>query len=379
MKILMLTSEFPPHRGGVGTYAAELARATAELGHEVTLLAPDYGMDQRQADARLPYRMIRFPGGPNRAIDILDKARIVRTLARSGADFDVVHALDWPFFLPLALSAYRGRARCLLTFHGTEINKMRRPSRAAVLRLCSFWDGWAEVITNSRFTARHLLSTFPEARQCSVRAVPLGVRSREASSLPDRQDARETLGLADDTFVLVSLGRIVERKGQHVTAGALKLLPDSVLRRLHWYVIGPSKDDVYFERIRRVARELTCATTFTGDLPPEAVEQHLAAADLFCLPAVWGRRGEFEGFGLVYLEAALFAVPSVATTLGGIPDAVLDGETGILVPPSDTRALADAILALHSDPQLRMSLGARAQVHARSATWEAVAQKTYAP
>ncbi|WP_419827850.1 glycosyltransferase family 4 protein [Sphingomonas sp.] len=376
MKILMLTSEFPPFRGGISTYARELAEAAAGRGHEVTVAAPAYGGDRTGEDGALPFRVLRFPGGANTPRAILDKIRWTRRLARRER-FDVVHAIDWPFFLPLALSRYRRKARALLTFHGTEVNMMRRRSRAVLLKAVRFWSGWATSVTNSRFTAEHLLRTFPELDAATVRAVPLGVRPPEGAA-PDRESARAALGVGADDVLMMTLGRVVERKGHHVLADALRLLPQEVKARLVWHVVGPENDAAYAARIKAAAAETGVRATFAGGLPGPEVERVFAAADLFCLPAVWGRNGEFEGFGLVYVEAGLRGVPAIGTRLGGIPDAVVDGETGLLVPTDDTAALADAIARFVEQPELRRRMGAAARRYAEGMTWARVAELTYA-
>lgn len=376
MKLLLLTSEFSPFRGGIATYTLELAHAAAALGHDVTVAAPDYHADQSKDDAALPFKVIRFPGGPNTARAIAGKAAWTIKHARRHR-YDVVHAVDWPFFLPLALSRYRASARCLLTFHGTEINMMRRRSRTIILGLTRFWNGWATCIANSHYTAEHLLKTFAELDPAKVRAIPLGVRAPDDVAPIDRAPARAALALADDDFLMVTLGRVVERKGHHVAAKALELLPPDVQDRLIWYVVGPENDPEYALRIKALTAGSSVRCVFTGGVPAAEVETILSAADLFCLPAVWGRQGEFEGFGLVYLEAGLRGVPSIGTMVGGIPDAVLDGVTGLLIPPDDAAQLAEAITKVKRDPGLRRKLADQALEHARSSTWGKVAEDTY--
>lgn len=378
MKILMLTSEFPPFRGGIATYAAELAGAAAALGHEVTLAAPDYGADQSAEDAARCYRVVRFPGGPNTARAILDKIRWTRRTFRQG-DYDIVHAIDWPFFLPLALSRFRGRARCILTFHGTEINMMARPSRRPLLSLLRFWNGWAEYVANSRFTGEHLFRLFPEARaRGRLRAVPLGVKLPAGVQTPQRQAARREAELAQDDIGLLTVGRLVERKGHHLLVEAWKRLPDSLRARIVWHVVGPDIDPDYAARVKQAAQEAGMRARFTGPISAERLEGLFAASDLFCLPSIWAADGQFEGFGLVFLEAGLRGVPAVGTLSGGIPDAVIDGQTGLLVPESDVAALATALQRLCEDDALRARLAAQAKAYAENCTWEYVAAQTYA-
>jgi phosphatidyl-myo-inositol dimannoside synthase len=374
--LLMLTSEFAPFKGGIATYTRELAQAAAAMGYAVTVVAPDYHADQSAVDAALPFRVFRFAGGPNTAKAIVMKTRWTARFARRNR-FDIVHAVDWGFFIPVALSAFRRRSRCLLTFHGSEINTMARPSRRKILSAMRFWSGWATCVGNSRFTADYLRQCFPQVPADTVRAVPLAVRPTGNDTPFDRAAERKGLNLSDDDFAMVTLGRIVERKGHHVAVSAIRLLPEADRKKLVWIIIGPETDAEYAARIRADAATLDVRVRFTGGVPEEMLITLLRASDLFCLPAIWGRGGEFEGFGLVYLEAGLRGLPSIGTQLGGIPDAVIDGETGLLVSPDDAPALAAAITKLQNDTALRLRMAQNALTHAQAQTWDKVMRETY--
>lgn len=377
MKLLILAGEFLPFRGGIATYAREMAEAATDLGYDVTVAAPNYNADQSVIDAQFPFRALRFPGGENTARGIIEKVFWTRRLAHRER-FDIVHAADWPFFIPLSLSPFRWRARCLVTFHGTEINQMRRKSRARVLNAIGFWHGWALAIANSRFTADHLRRTFPQQRADRLRAIPLGVRPPALLGAIDRAAVRAELGFSPDDFIVLSLGRVVRRKGHHVTAAALSELPEALRTRLVWYVVGPDIDPDYAAAVKASVAAGCVRAVFAGGLSDDALERAFTAADLFCVPSVWGANGEFEGFGLVYVEAGLRGIPSIATTVGGIPDAVIDGETGLLVPPEDPVALAAALVKLWEDAALRRRLSAAALEHALRSDWRAIAERTYA-
>ena len=100
------------------------------------------------------------------------------------------------------------------------------------------------------------------------------------------------------------------------------------------------------------------------------------ASDFFCLTGLPDTTGRVEGFGLVYLEAGAAGLPSIATEVGGVPDAVLADETGILVPPS-VESISQAIAELAADRGLRAILAAGASAHARALSWERCAATTY--
>lgn len=376
MKILLLTSEFDPYRGGIGAYAREIALAASELGHKVALVAPDYFTDQSALDEGFPFSVRRYRGKIPSWSKLPARIRLVRAIA-ARENFDIVHAVDWPFYLPLALSSYRRRSHCVVTFHGSEINFMRHPRRAIPVALSRFWTGWADYVANSHFTAGHLLQTFPQTPKDRVRAIPLGVNASWLCGRVDRAEARARMNIADERFVLVSLGRITPRKGHMIVCEALTRLPPEIAGRIEWRIVGPSVEEGYAAALRRAIAAARIDATFHGALEQGEIELLLSAADVFCLPWFWDDQQQFEGFGLVYLEAGAIGLPSIASNSGGVPDAILDGKTGLLAPPNDSAAVAAAIRHLFENPRRRAELGAGARAHAQASTWTRVAQETY--
>jgi phosphatidyl-myo-inositol dimannoside synthase len=376
-KILLLTSEFDPYRGGIGTYARELALAAVELGHNVTVVAPDYAADQTAADRAFPFEVRRYHGTTPSWSKLPERIRLVRSIA-SKETFDWVHAADWPFYLPLALSPFRRRTRCVVTFHGSEINLMRSPRRAIPVALSRFWNGWTNYVANSRFTAEHLVRTFPQTPKDKVFAIPLGVNASWLRGRVDRAEARARLNLPPDRFVLVSLGRLTPRKGHMIVGKALASLPPEMSRRIHWSIVGPAYEGDYAAALRQTVAASEIDGVFRGVLSQSEIELLLSAADAFCLPGFWDNKEQFEGFGLVYLEAGALGVPSIATDTGGVSDAVIDQISGILVPPNDVAAVAAAIRRLFENPDERAALAEGARAHAERSPWTRVARLTYA-
>lgn len=377
MKILILSSEFDPYRGGIGTYARELALSAVELGHTVEFVAPDYGSDQSALDQTFPFRVRRYAGGQHTMKDLPAKIRLVRNIAKEAEGFDLVHAVDWPFFVPLALSGFRGRAKCLVTFHGTEITYMRKKQRSLPLGLLRFWSGWTRYVTNSRFTTKLLMDSFPAIKESEVMTIGLGVRNSWREGRLERSLARQQAGIASDRFVIISLGRVVRRKGHLVLAEALAKLPRDIAEKIDWFVIGPHYDEQYISELRAASESLPARASITGPLPEMDLKRLLSAGDLFCLPGYWDDSGQVEGFGLAFVEAGAFGLPSVATDVGGVPDAVLHGKTGLLVKPRDPVAVAEAILRLYRDEDYRMELARGAVRYADDATWTNIANETY--
>jgi glycosyltransferase involved in cell wall biosynthesis len=264
----------------------------------------------------------------------------------------------------------------MLTLHGTEVIYMQHARRRRLLDLLGFWQpGWARWIGNSRYTRDLALRAFPLAPR-DVAAVPLGVADEWRAGRVDRTRARASLGLGDEA-VIVSLGRLVPRKGHAVLAEALALLPPALAAHVRWWVIGPSIDGEHAQALRARAATLPVSTEFLGALSDDDLKRRLSAADLFCLPGYQDEEGRVEGFGLVFLEAGAYGLPSVATRSGGIAEAIEDGETGLLVPERDALALARALERLLADEPLRLRMAVAAEGKAAKATWHRVMEETY--
>ena len=374
MNILLLASEFAPTRGGIGTYAREIASAAVDLGAEVTVIAPDYGGDTAALDRSLPFEVRRFRGRLHSMRDLPSK--ILLTHGCIGAErYDVVHAADWPFFIPVALSRHLTSARILMTVHGTEINETQKVLKRLAIRTAGVFGPRTEIAANSRYTRELFRERFAVDPQ-RIHAIWLGVSDFWFGPHRERAATRAAHGIAPDRIVIVTVARITRRKGHPVTLAALSTLPRALRGKITWLVIGPDGEDDYVQQFRSLAAQADCDIRLLGALPDEQVRDIYGAADFFCLTGVPDSSGKVEGFGLVYLEAAAGGLPSVATAIGGVPDAVLAGKTGLLVPPSIGN-IARAIARLAEDADTRSFLGAGAAAHARALSWQRCAAETY--
>jgi phosphatidylinositol alpha-1,6-mannosyltransferase len=168
---------------------------------------------------------------------------------------------------------------------------------------------------------------------------------------------------------LLSVGDVKPRKGQHASLAAFAL----VKRRLpaaRYLIAGLVKPNPYFQQLQDfIAGRGLQDVTFLGAVPDEELQRLYAQSSLFVLtPEQSGL--QFEGFGLVYLEAGAYGLPVVATRSGGVPDAVKDRETGLLAEPGDTDGIAAALLRLLTDGELLRQMGRANRLWAETLTWE---------
>jgi len=374
MKILLLTSEFAPLAGGIGTYAGEIAAAATELGAEVTTVAPDYGQDSRAADSALPFEVQRYPGAVHSMRDL--PAKIMLARKHIAADrYDIVHATDWPFFIPVALARRLTDARVVMTVHGTEINEIQTPLKRLAIRTVGVFAPGTLIAANSNYTRNLFQSHFPVQQQCA-RTIPLGVSDFWFGDRQSAAEIRRSHQLGADRIVMVTVARLTRRKGHLVTLEALARLDSDIRRQITWLIIGPDGEPDYVAELRAVADAVDCDIRFLGALPNRSIRDIYGASDFFCLTGVPEASGRVEGFGLVYLEAGAAGLPSLATDVGGVSDAVVDGEAGLLVQPA-ADAISRAIGRLAGNGDLRRSLAAGALANAWRLSWRRCAAETY--
>ena len=181
---------------------------------------------------------------------------------------------------------------------------------------------------------------------------------------PDDEGARwrDRLAIGDAPMVLC-VGRFVPRKGQDVLVRTFPAVraaaPDAVL-----VLAGTG---TFRRRVEEIARCSGAgdAIRFPGEVSDDELPALYAASDVFAMPCRprWGGL-EVEGFGIVFMEAAAAGVPAVAGRSGGASEAVLDGETGLVVDGTDDRAVVEAIVTLLRDPDRAAAMGERARSRA---------------
>jgi glycosyltransferase involved in cell wall biosynthesis len=192
----------------------------------------------------------------------------------------------------------------------------------------------------------------------SIAGVDLNRFDINRFSLDDCASMRLSLGIDDGARVLVFVGRITAEKGVRELLLAFEMLKiDSI--NVHLIIVGPFDVDSEFSgSISRSDIESIPDTHLIGF--SECPERYLAIADILCLPSYR------EGFGTVVIEAAAMGVPTVGSDIYGLSDAVVHGETGLLVPPRNVEELAKAIKQLLTDKLLLTNMGAAAKRRART-------------
>ncbi len=376
-RILMLSWEYPPFVvGGLGHHTAGLARALAARGHAVTVVTavhPEAAPLERQGLVE-----VRRVGPPPRTDDDFlgwvygFNEAVVREAAAlmEEAPYDLIHAHDWLVGPAAAALKQRFDVPLVATIHATEHGRnggLFTPLQRAIHR--EEWrlthEAW-RVIACSRYMAEEvsrLFATPPE----KLAVIPNAVDARHFGASFMGGQARETLGLEGPTILFV--GRLVPEKGVQVL---LRAMP-AVLERhpaARCLIAGRGP---FHETLTALARELGVAerVRFLGFVDEARKQALLHGATVVVVPSL------YEPFGIIALEAMAAGTPVIASATGGLAEIVDHRLTGIMVPPGDPDALAEAIGEVLTHETLAQGLGARAALKVREQfSWHAVAVKT---
>jgi glycosyltransferase involved in cell wall biosynthesis len=369
--VFLITHEFYPVRGGIATFTEEIARASASLGYNIEVWAQSAPPAVERTD--WPFRLRRLPlkGTHNLGCQV----QLAREFIRHRRDlrYATVYLPEPGPMLTMMLlqffHAFRPR-RLVLTFHGSEILKfarspLRRWLAGQLIRRAT------RVSTLTNYTQELLLSHFPAAAE-KIFLTPGALRSDFAVVPPKPDTPRKKI-------VILTVGRLHPRKGQLLTLQALQMLAPAVRARLEYWVVGGQSKGNYEAHLRTAAAEKPDLTVrFFGNIPDEELSDLYDRADIFAMTSV-NLEHSVEGFGLVYLEAAAHGLPVVAHDVGGVSEAVIEGVTGLLVPPHRPAQLAAAFEKLIHNAPLRRQLGAAGRAWATRNCWKESAEALFHP
>jgi phosphatidylinositol alpha-1,6-mannosyltransferase len=351
-RVLLVTNDFPPRRGGIQSYLVDLVTRLAAAGeHTLTVYAPQW-KDADAFDAGTPgYRVVRHPGTLMLPVPTVD-GRMRRLIAE--------HGIDTVWFgaaAPLALLAGRARQagarRVLASTHGHEVGWSMLPGARSVLRRIG--DNCDVVTYVSRYTRGRVASAF--GPRAALEHLPPGVDIERFRPDPvSRKQMRARYGLGERPTV-VCLSRLVPRKGQDMLIRALP----AIRQRVDGAALVIVGGGPYLDTLRGLAERsgVTDHVTFTGGVPFAELPAYHAMADVFAMPCRTRGAGlDVEGLGIVFLEASATGVPVVAGSSGGAPETVQHNKTGMVVDGTSVPQIAETVSQLLADPDRAAEMGA---------------------
>jgi phosphatidyl-myo-inositol dimannoside synthase len=378
-KVLIVTNDYPPRSGGIQSFVHALACRLPADG--VVVYAPAWD-GAAEFDARQPFPVIRHPGSLMLPVPAV-RERARRLLAEHGCDA-VLFGAAAPLGL-LAPSLRRAGARRIVALtHGHEAGWAALPGAKSLIRRIG---DEVDVLTYlaEYFRIRLARALTPEAAARMVRLAP-GVDPAEFRPGAGGTGVRKQLGIDQDRPVVVCVSRMVPRKGQDTLIRAWPQIlnrPAHSARSAAPATAGPLLmlvgDGPFRSRLERLAEQTGVADSvlFTGPVGWDDLPAYYDAGDIFAMPCRTRRRGlDVEGLGIVYLEASATGLPVVGGDSGGAPDAILDGESGYVVPGRSPEAVAARVGQLLADPVGAAAMGDKGQAWIeREWTWDLVAER----
>ena len=345
MKHLLVTNDFPPKIGGIQSYLWELWQRLPP--EEASVLTTPYeGSDA--FDAASPFEIARIDQPVMAPLPSLAR-RIDQEAERVGADLVILDPA-----LPLGHLGPRLARPYGVILHGAEVTVPGRVPgpRHALARVLR---GAELVIAAGGYPADE--GERAAGRGLPVVVIPPGVDTDRFIPLGDAERAavRKQFGVPPESTLVVSVSRLVPRKGMDtLIRAAARLAP--IHPDLEVVIGGSGRDR---DRLERLVADLAAPVRLVGRVDDDDLPGLYGAADVFAMDCRNRWLGlEQEGFGIVFLEAAACGVPQIAGESGGAAEAVVDGETGLVVEdPQSVAALADALRALIVDPDRRARMG----------------------
>jgi len=391
LDVLFLTQTYPRFEGDTaGPFIRDLARGLVRGGDRVTVLAPHAeGLAESWDDGGVEVITFRYAPerhevlGYGRTLEaderVKGKAALTAPLyalaARQAVSrqlrrrrFDLVHA-HWIVPNGVAAAAAGGRVPLAVGLHGSDVFLAEKPG----VRHAARWAlGRTRLLTgcSPELVDRVRALGFPAERS---RVIPYGVDVTAFSPAPARREVwRGLLGVPPEAPLLLGVGRMATKKGFQVL---IEILPALMEEFPELRVVLAGGGDL-LDGFKEAARPWEHRVFFPGSVLRDTLPDLFRAADVFTLPAVHDGKGNVDGLPNVILEAMASGLPVVASGISGIPLAVEDGRTGLLVPEGNPAALLTALRRLLTYPGEAREMGERGRRKAEAElTWDAVAAR----
>lgn len=396
MNILMVSSSYPKFRGDVtAPFIESIATHIAAQGHRVHVLLPEHHELKRGAvEDGVNFHIYHYAPGRDwmhwgyaeslradvkikRGMYVLAPIVFVSALGAilqlTGREhFDVIHA-HWvlPNAPMAALAAGMRKIPLVISLHGSDVFVAEKWKPLGSVARWSFQRAAGIAACSDNLAARAMALGAPEAK---TELIPYGADLKAFHADPDAvRRIRTKLKLDGDQLMVLGVGRLVYKKGFEFLVQALDEVrataPNAKL-------VLAGDGDLRQELERQVAGlGLTSRVTFAGWVPREEIPAYFAASDIVAVPSVRDEAGNVDGLPNVALEAMAAGKPLVASSLAGLPQVIQSGINGLLVEEKSSHQLAQAILKLACDAEVRLRMGAAGRAQVREVlNWDNVAR-----
>ena len=369
-KILIVTNEFYPFKGGIGRYCEELITETAK-DFDVTLVAPKYDGSFSKTTLAKRITVNYLDGGQFKYWHLPGLIKKIQSIDFSS--YDHVLVADWPFWIAIEIVnkyiPWKKKIKFSLMLHGSEILNLKNGRASIFPKFLDIFDGVENIYTNSNYTKEILYKCHNVPSSIPVEVTYLGVSQDDNIS-----NVGYIENVRNDQFELLSVGRLDDRKGFDNVIKAIGLLDEGVKANIKFTIVGNGNDE-YIETLNTIARNNQVNLNILSGLNDSELNECYKKTNLFVL-AARNNNKKIEGFGLVFLEAAKFGVPSIATDVGAIKEVVKDHETGFVV-KEDIHELKKAIYSCYVDRNILINFSNNCIVSVKKFKWSTLATKTF--
>jgi phosphatidyl-myo-inositol dimannoside synthase len=353
MRLIIVSSEFPPGPGGIGTHAYQLAKHLKGLGNDVLVLTSQSYVPLKDiADFNQKQDFFIFTL-KKVAIALLEGTYHWNVIRKKVRKFnpDVVIASGWRSVALTATVLVNSLIPWVAIGHGSEFGDL------GFLR--NHVTKWAysranEIICVSHFTKGMMQSAGVKPKSTSVihnGADDSKFHLSDGNQIIQIQKTFEVTG----KFIALTVGNVTPRKGQEVVIRALPIIVREIPQIIYLMVGLPT----YQKEFTILANQLGVQDhiMFLGSVDTKALVQLYQSCDLFLMTSQHTLEGDVEGFGIAVIEAALCGKPSIVTGGSGLEEAVVDGVTGVVISATDTNAIARAVIKFWKEPSLLRKMG----------------------
>ncbi len=362
-----------PDSGGVQRYTFELARSLTDLGNNVTILAflTRNALQALKANNKMQFTVVPLLR-QNHLMMVVNLFPRIAKLARRKAHLATF--VTWKVAVPAILMRFLLRSPIVIITHALECLACRSNP---VLNTLMLWvlRKSTLVVAVSNFTRNELIRL--GVPQEKIVVIHNGVDPDQFKPGPKSQKLISQYGLSN-ARVILTVSRLIPRKDHLTVLRALKILKER-FANIRYLIVGDGPMRPKLEQAAK-AMGLSEDVIFTGDVSCEELKEYYNLCDVFVMtPTSYPSRGDYEGFGLVYLEAGACEKPVVGTRTGGVPDAISHGETGFLCEPENPEEVASSIATLLENETLCQKFGKQARKRILAGlTWQHVAHRLLA-
>ena len=374
----ILTENFPPFiGGGIAEWTHGVADNLTKWGHNVTVYAKWKRKVSLTLHQNKSYTVKPMYGRDwGRYRHWLSLYYILKFL-RENPD-GVIIATTWDLGTSFGfLKRFFKKARLVVIAHGKDVTKIKKDRMLRQFRRTVEVSDLVAAV--SQFTGNEMLKRLHTNQpNQKIVVIPNGIDVNFYHRTSNHDNLTQKLGIARQSRIILTLARIVERKGHDIVIRSLpkilKEFPETI-----YLIAGPVQDQAYHEKIIRLIEELQLRqkVIFVDQVPKEDLSKYYSMSDVYVMVSrEIPETGDSEGFGITFLEANACECPVIGSDSGGIPDAIEDGKSGFLVPADNEEVLADRILTLFRKPDLRTEMGKYGRQRVKQCfTWEQITDR----